>query len=135
MDSAGTPATVPPAKYSIDAKNGTITIIDKTGTATTNGWNVSFTYAAITYVTIIDSVDKDLYLTFEGKNLADNSDVLLEIPKARFQPGSEMDFIGDDYAKFPMKFTPLPAEDLIALPNWDDLGTYGRLVFTPGGAA
>lgn len=134
MDTAGTPVAVPAGKYSIDVKNGTFTVIDKSGTVTTSGWNVSFTYAAITYVTIIDNLDKELYLSFEGVNLADNSNVLLEIPKARFQPASDIDFIGDDYGKFPMKFTPLPDEALAAIANWDDIGTYGRLVFNPAGA-
>jgi hypothetical protein len=124
-----TPITVNPTKYAVDANFGTIEILNVSGVV--GNWKVSATYETVDTVTMLSQAERDLFLHFEGINMADQSNVLLEVPLCRFEAASDVDFIGDDYGKFPMKAQVLADGSITSDPNFAYLGPYGNLTVLP----
>ena len=104
-DEAGTPTALPEAEYTLDPEFGTITIhddsttIEAAGTELTIGYKYadSETLHALTEVT-----QPERFVRFEGLNTLDGSSVLVEIPRAAFEPLQSMALINEDFANVPM---------------------------------
>jgi hypothetical protein len=125
-DSAGSPVTVDPTDYILDADFGTVQIVDPSGY--TLPFTAAYTYAAVESVAFFTEGIKEVALRFEGVNTADsNRKVLAEIYRVALDPTKELGLISDDYGKFSLEGNALvdptkPANDLV-------FGQFGRLVY------
>lgn len=125
-DSAATPATVAPAKYSVDTDFGAITILDVTGL--TLPLTASYAYAAVDNIAFFTQPIQEVALRFEGVNTADgNKKVLVEIYRVALDPTKDLGLITNDLGKFSLEGNALvdptkPDNDLV-------FGKFGRLVY------
>lgn len=125
-DSAGTPVTVDPSDYTLDATFGTIVMID--AASYTAPFTAAYTYAAVDSVAFFTEGIQEVALRFEGINTADNNaKVLAEIYRVALDPTKELGLISNDLGKFTLEGSALvdstkPANDLV-------FGQFGRLVY------
>lgn len=105
---AQTPVTlVADTDYIVDLKSGTITILPGSTAVTTQGTEVSVTYVAGTseIVKAFSSVNKELWLRFNGVNNADgNKPIIFEAFKVRLQPAKSIELINEQVTNLEVDF-------------------------------
>jgi hypothetical protein len=97
-DSAGSPATVPVAKYNLDAVAGTLQMLDITGYVLP--FKVDYTPGAIKTLGAFKAADEDLILLFNGTNAQDGSRAIIEVFKFRPTPEGEFGVITTEYGTY-----------------------------------
>lgn len=104
-----TPTTVPEAAYTLDADFGTIQLDPTYTPAITGDLTVAYTYAAAQRLDALTQVQPpERYVRFQGINTVDDSLVLVEIPRAQFQPLQTLPLINEEVAQVQMTATLLP---------------------------
>jgi hypothetical protein len=124
-DSAGIPATVPAANYSVDSSFGTITILNPA--TFVMPLKAEYTYAARETIAFFSQSIQEVAIRFEGVNTADNdTKVLVEIYRVALDPAKELGLITNDFGKFSLEGSalvdPTKADDLV-------FGRFGRMTY------
>jgi hypothetical protein len=123
-DSAGTPATVDAAHYTLDADQGVITILNLA--SYTQPFTVDYTYAGYDRVTMYTGAQPEVWLHFAGLNTADaNKPVVVELYKVRLDPLNELGIINDELAQMQLEGSALADDTKIADTA---LGQFGRIL-------
>lgn len=123
-DSANTPVTLDPSKYDVDTEYGSITFKDVA--SATQPFKVAYTHAALNSVSIFTAPQTEIFLRYEGINLAEgNAPVVVELYKVNPEPLKELSLITDKFTD--LKIT---AEVLIdnTKPVSDEFGQFGRIL-------
>lgn len=128
-DSAGSPATVPPAQYEIeDAAFGMIKLKPSFVVGTlVFPLKVSYANGAAEQISFFTEGAGYYAVRLNGVNLADgNKPVMVEYYKVDLSPASEVSWITDELASFPLEGTALVDA---TKPAVGPLGQIGRIVF------
>jgi hypothetical protein len=126
-DSSATPKTLPAAQYSVNAKHGSLTILD----ATTGGpyvepFKVDYAYGTASVTAMFTQPLPERWVRFEGLNTADgNREVVIDLYRVAINPAKELSVITDELLKFELSGQVL-ADTL--KPAAGDLGQFGRVV-------
>jgi len=126
-DSTGTPKTLTAdTNYKLNADHGSIEILDlTTGGAFTQPLKAAYTYASRVDVAAFNDIPEDLWLRFEGLNMADEGNpVLIEAFKCQIDPAKILEAIGEKFSEFELDMKVLK-DDL--RDEDDDLGQYFRV--------
>lgn len=110
VDSAGTPATLPPANYEVDAFDGSIRLIAITGSggaALTQPFVVGYDRGAVAVMAGLAVAEPELYIGFSGINVDTGLPVAVDAYRVRFQAAEVIDWISNDYVDFTFKGTVL----------------------------
>ncbi|MHB1273615.1 MAG: phage tail tube protein [Rhodanobacter sp.] len=128
VDSAGTPATVPPANYLLpqsslaSANNGVIDWVDVG--AFTQPFKASYSYAGVVNLALFTAPAPERYFVLDGVDTETGQPVTVRLYKLRLDPISQLDIINDGYGNLPVAgsvlFDPLNASD-------GTLGGFGRI--------
>jgi hypothetical protein len=123
-DSAGTPVTVTSSKYTVDADYGTITFND---VATyLQPFKVAYTHVALDNVSIFSAPQTDIFLRYEGINLAENgAPIIAEFYKVSTEPLKKLSLITDKLAD--MQISTAVLIDA-SKPMSDEFGQFGRIL-------
>lgn len=100
-DSAGTPATVPPANYSLDSANAGLLTLNDVG-AFVQPFKAAYSYEAAKNLTIFTAAPPERYFLLDGINTETGEPVIVHLYRVRFDPISQLDLITDDYGNLPM---------------------------------
>lgn len=127
-DSAGTPATVPPANYQLmqaaQANNNNGVIQWANLGAFTQPFKYAYTYAGATNLALFTTAAPERYFMLDGVDTETGSPVLVRLYKLRLDPISQLDVINDGYGTLPVAgsvlYDPLNATD-------PTLGGFGRI--------
>jgi hypothetical protein len=104
-----TPAVVPPAAYFLDPDFGTIKLDPTYTPAVTGQLTADYSYLTAQRLDALTQVTPpERYVRFEGINTIDETLVLVEIPRAQFQPLQSLPLINDEIAQVQMTATILP---------------------------
>lgn len=127
-DSAGTPATLDPANYSVDAW-GNVTFSDLPSTpALTQPFKAAYSHAATEEVSIFSAPQPTVALRYEGVNLAEGgAPVLVELYKIATDPLKELALISSGTEVAGMQITGGVLLDS-SKPANGSLGQFGRIV-------
>jgi hypothetical protein len=123
-DSASTPVTLDPAKYEVDATYGAITLLDVAGV--TQPLKVAYTHAALDSVSVFSSVPEDIFIRYEGINLAEGgAPIIVELYKLNTEPLKELSLINSKFSE-----GVISADVLIDTlrPADAELGQFGRIL-------
>lgn len=105
-DTTGTTTYVLGTDYTVDAKNGTISIISTSAIVEAADLKVSYTFAAHNKVDAFTSAAApERWLRFEGLNTVDNSRVIVDIFKAQFDPMTGYGLLNEELGSADMKGT------------------------------
>lgn len=108
-NAGGTPATVPAAAYMLDAEFGMIQWDPSFTPAITGPVSAAYSHEASERMDALTSLQPpERYLRFHGINTIDDSLVLVEIPRAQFQPLQSLALITEEVAQVQMTATILP---------------------------
>lgn len=122
-DSAGTPATVPAANYTLDSPNAGLVTFQDVG-AFVQPFKAAYSYEAATNLTVFTGTPPERYFLLDGINTETGEPVLLHLYRVRFDPISQLDLITDDYGNLPMVgsvlYDPVNAADA-------NLGGFGKI--------
>ncbi len=100
-DSAGSPATVNAAHYSVDARTGKVTILPAFTGSFTYPLRVAYTYQEPNWVSLGTQGIKSVFMLFDGVNTQNaNSKVVAEFYKVNVNPASTLPLINEEYASF-----------------------------------
>lgn len=100
-DSTGSPLTLPPGQYTLDAFAGSITLNDiTTGGPYVQPFKVTYTPGAVDVIGGFKLLAPEIYVRLDGINTDDNSRVIVDIFRTRLSPARQVDFISDDFADF-----------------------------------
>ncbi len=128
-DSAGSPATLDPKHYVLEAGYGNIEIISLPSPAPTQPFKAAYQYAATKQVTFLSaSARPNVAVRYEGINLAEgNAPVIAEFYKASSSLLSQLALItsGDDVAGMEVNFGVLLDG---SKPAAGALGQFGRII-------
>ncbi len=128
-DSAGTPVTVAPDDYQLDADGGVIRILNL-GTYQ-QPLKVSYSYAAAESTPMLTLAAQGYTLLFTGVNTAEgNAPVVVELYNVVFDPASNIDLITDNVTPFELKGSMLIDSSKAA--NDATFGQFGRIVRKTG---
>lgn len=126
-DSSGTPKTLPAGQYSLNAKHGSLAILD----ATTGGpyiepLKVDYAFGAAQSTAMFTQPLPERWVRFEGLNTADgNREVVIDLYRVAINPAKELSVITEELLKFELSGQVL-ADTL--KPVTGDLGQFGRIV-------
>lgn len=123
-DSSATPAVVDVSKYVVDAEYGAITVLDVTGIV--QPLKVAYTYSALESISIFSAAQKDVFLRYEGINLADEGKpIIVELYRVSSKPLKDLNLITDKLADMNIS-----ADILIDTnkPASTELGQFGRII-------
>lgn len=125
-DSTGTPVTVDAAKYTLDAKFGTVIFNDITGL--TMPLKASYTTGAVTHTTIATDLEEEYELFFKGINKATKKHMAVRLWRTKKSPETTFPLIHDDFGQYEIQGQALSAEEK----EFDAaLGLYGHIVTIP----
>ena len=126
-DSSTTPKTLPATQYSVNAKHGSLVILD----ATTGGpyvepFTVDYAYGTAQSTAMFTQPLPERWIRFEGLNTADgNREVVIDLYRVAINPARELSIITDELLKFELSGQVLAD---LTKPVGGDLGQFGRLV-------
>ena len=124
-DSATTPATVGPSKYTADLAYGTVEMLDVTGL--TLPLKASYTKGVVEVVPFFTQGVQEVALLFEGINTADsNKKVRAELYRVALDPTKELGLITENFGQFVIEGTTLIDETKGEDPLF---GKFGRMVY------
>lgn len=122
-DSTGTPITVDPADYQVNATAGYIKLLDVTGYV--QPLKADYAYAAADNMALFSSVaPPERWVTFDGINTVTGKRIVLDLFRVQFDPVADFGLINDDWGGLQLSGTCLL--DAINL-NDSNMGGYGRL--------
>lgn len=126
-DSAGTPKTLPATQYTLNAKHGSLAMLDVTaGGPYTQPFKVDYAYGAAKSTAMFTQPLPERWIRFEGLNTADgNREVVIDLYRVAINPAKELSVITDELLKFELSGQVLA--DLTKPAN-GQLGQFGRLV-------
>lgn len=126
-DSAATPAILPATQYSLNAKHGSLAIIDKTtGGPFVEPFQVDYAFDAAQSTAMFTQPLPERWIRFEGLNTADaNREVVIDLYRVAINPAKELSVITDELLKFELSGQVLA--DTLKSAN-GDLGQFGRIV-------
>jgi hypothetical protein len=126
-DSSATPQTLPAGQYSLNAKHGSLVIIDKTtGGPYVEPFKVDYAYGAAQSTAMFTQPLPERWIRFQGLNTADsNREVVIDLYRVAINPAKDLSIITDDLLKFELSGQVL-ADTL--KPALGDLGQFGRIV-------
>ena len=124
-DSAATPATVDPSKYTADLAYGTVELNDVTGL--TLPLKAAYTKGVVEVVPFFTQGVQEVALLFEGINTADsNKKVRAELYRVALDPTKELGLITENFGQFVIEGTTLIDETKGEDPLF---GKFGRMVY------
>lgn len=123
-DSAGTPVTVNPSKYVLDADFGTLLFKDITGY--TAPFKITATAATSKATTIASNFDDEYQLVFKGVNIYTNEKVVLELWRVTKSPKSQLALINEGFGSWDVTATCLSDVDKLTVDP--TLGLFGRFI-------
>lgn len=128
-DSAGSPQTLPPAHYDLNAAVGSLTLLSlPTSPAPTQPFKAAYTFGAAKQMAFFKASRKSVALRYEGINLAeDGAPVVMEIYKTSPSLLTELALInsGTDVTGIPVTFSALLDS---RKPASGAMGQFGRFV-------
>ncbi len=123
-DSKGSPVTVDPADYTLDAAFGTVTMVDVTGY--TLPLIAAYTDGNTTAVTFMTD-DTQLYaLRFEGINTVDGKKVLVELYRTQKDPTGSIPLINEGFGQLSIAGEALADSTKTVDGNF---GLFGRMLY------
>jgi hypothetical protein len=100
-DSTGSPKTLPPGQYELDAFSGTITLLDlTTGAPYVQPFKADYTPGAVNVIGAFKLLSTEVYIRMDGVNTDDNSRVICDVFRTRLSPSRQMDLINNDFNDF-----------------------------------
>lgn len=100
---SGTPTYVLNTDYTVDAKNGTISILSGSAIVEAASLKVSYTYAGYNNLEAFTSAaSPERFLRFEGLNTVDNTHVIIDMYRAQFDPLTNYALLSDELAAVDM---------------------------------
>lgn len=100
-DSAGIPATVPAANYSLDSSNAGLVTLKDLGTFV-QPFKAAYSYGAAKNLTIFTGTPPERYFLLDGINTETGEPVIVHLYRVRFDPINQLDLITDDYGSLQM---------------------------------
>lgn len=133
VDSTGTPLTLPSNQYRVNAKAGSIELLDiTTGGPYVQPFKVNYTAGAADQVGLFTRGVEERWVRFEGVNTADtvnpNRVVIADFYRVTFDPAQSLGLIQEDLLQFALRGSALIDETRAAN---DVLGQFGRIII-PG---
>ena len=127
QDSDATPKTLPVSQYSVNAKHGSLVVLDATsGGPYTEPFTVDYAYGAAQSTAMFTQPLPERWIRFEGLNTADgNREVVIDLYRVAINPAKELSIITDELLKFELSGQVLAD---LTKPVGGDLGQFGRLV-------
>ena len=127
QDSDATPQTLPVSQYSVNAKHGSLVVLDATsGGPYTEPFTVDYAYGAAQSTAMFTQPLPERWIRFEGLNTADgNREVVIDLYRVAINPAKELSIITDELLKFELSGQVLAD---LTKPVGGDLGQFGRLV-------
>ncbi|MBY0572050.1 MAG: hypothetical protein K2P84_00080 [Undibacterium sp.] len=123
-DSSATPVVMNASKYMIDAAYGAIVLTDVTGF--TQPFKVAYTHAAIENVSIFSAVQSEVFLRYEGINLAENgAPIIVELYRVSTEPLKDLPLITEKISD--MNLSAAVMID-VSKPASDEMGQFGRIM-------
>ncbi|WP_373388989.1 hypothetical protein [Pseudomonas alcaligenes] len=122
-DSAGTPATLPPANYSLESANAGLIKLLNLG-ALVQPFKAAYTYAARTSFTMFTAAPPERYILLDGINTETNEPVIVTLYRCKFDPVSDLGLIHDEYGSFQLSGSVL--YDVVNAAD-ANLGGFGRI--------
>lgn len=125
-DSTATQVTVDAAKYTLDAKFGTVIFNDITGL--TMPLKASYTTGAVTHTTIATDLEEEYELFFKGINKATKKHMAVRLWRTKKSPETTFPLIHDDLGQYEIQ-----GQALSDVEKESDaaLGLYGHIVTIP----
>lgn len=100
---SGTPTYILNTDYTVDAKNGTISILSGSAIVEAADLKVSYTYAGYSNLEAFTSAaSPERWLRFEGLNTVDNSRVVIDLYRAQFDPLTNFGLINEELGSVDM---------------------------------
>ena len=100
-DSAGTPATVPGSKWSVESPNSGLMKFSDVATYV-QPFKAAYSYAAAQGFTIFTATPPERYFMLDGINTETGEAVIVRLYRVRFDPMGQLDVITDDFGNLPM---------------------------------
>lgn len=123
-DSAGSPVTVDPADYTVNAAFGTITMVDVAGY--TQPFKAAYTDGNTKAVTFLSDDSQKYALRFEGINTVNQQKVLIELYITQKVPTGTVPFIQEDFGQISLQGEAL--SDTTKTVD-GDFGLFGRMIY------
>ena len=101
QDSDVTPKTLPVSHYSVNAKHGSLVVLDATsGGPYTEPFTVDYAYGAAQSTAMFTQPLPERWIRFEGLNTADgNREVVIDLYRVAINPAKELSIITDELLK------------------------------------
>lgn len=107
--SGASPTVIPPEAYFLDAEFGTIKFDPTYAPAVTGDVTVDYSHGASSRLDALTQVQPpERFIRFQGINTIDDSLVLVEVPRAQFQPLQSLPLITEEVAQVQLTATILP---------------------------
>jgi hypothetical protein len=107
-DSTGTPKTLPPASYKVDAFDGSITLLDvTTGGAYVQPFKADYTRGAVAVLSGLASPEKEVWVGMSGINTDTGKAGVFDAFRVRFSVADVLEFINNDFQDYTLKGTVL----------------------------
>lgn len=126
-DASASPQTLAAEQYRLNAKYGSLEILDKTtGGPYVEPFSVDYAYGAAQSTALFTQPLPERWVRFEGLNTADsNREVVIDLYRVAINPAKELSLITDELLKFELSGQVL-ADTLKSATG--DLGQFGRIV-------
>ncbi len=123
---SGTPVTVDPAKYTLDAKFGTVVFNDVAGLAMP--LVATYTTGAVTHTTLAADFETEYELFFKGINTATNEHMAVRLWRTKKSPETTFPLIHEELGQYSISGQALSD---VTKQNDATLGLYGHIVTIP----
>lgn len=128
-DSTGTPVTVDPSKYTLDAKFGTVIFNNVTGL--TMPLEATNTTGAVTQTTIATDLEEEYELFFKGYNKATKTHVAVRLWRTKKSPETTFPLVHNELGQYEIQGRALSD---VEKESDVTLGVYGHIVTIPAAA-